>query len=337
MIKSELFYDDDRGALFEDGKLVEYWPASQDDYHIGAICILRITQIFKKQKRAQCQLPNGALVSFRLTDAKGLSVGSFCWITLTAQPRQHKPWQAEQGISRAGKYIVLHYGASGLRISHKAKGNIDTKWLDEVKTHLPDGWGGVLKRASAGVSAEDIVAEIKLLTKGIDLPPPASITEPKIIYNGDSGYDLYCLAAAPHTILQQQSDNVFWQEIEEQVAEACSQNITLPSGARLSFELTQALTAVDVDSATSQLAPAALAKHVAPEIMRFIRLACYSGIIIVDMPRMGTKDIAEVLEVMRSCATKDMRHPDVLGVSRAGLIEIVVRHRLAYLGDRVSF
>ena len=52
---------------------------------------------------------------------------------------------------------------------------------------------------------------------------------------------------------------------------------------------------------------------------------------------MGTKDFAEVLEVMRSCATKDMRHPDVLGVSRAGLIEIVVRHRLAYLGDRVSF
>ena len=337
MIKSELFYDDDRGALFEDGKLVEYWPASQDDYHIGAICILRITQIFKKQKRAQCQLPNGSLVSFRLTDAKGLSVGSFCWITLTAQPRQHKPWQAEQGISRAGKYIVLHYGASGLRISHKAKGNIDTKWLDEMKTHLPDGWGGVLKRASAGVSAEDIVAEIKLLTKGIDLPPPASITEPKIIYSGDSGYDLYRLAATPHTILQQQSDNVFWQEIEERVAEACSQNITLPSGARLSFELTQALTAVDVDSATSQLAPVALVKHVAPEIMRFIRLACYSGIIIVDMPRMGTKDIAEVLEVMRSCAANDMRHPDVLGVSRAGLIEIVVRHRLAYLGDRVSF
>ena len=337
MIKSELFYDDERGALFEDGKLVEYWPASQDDYHIGAICILRITQIFKKQKRAQCQLPNGSLVSFRLTDAKGLSVGSFCWITLTAQPRQHKPWQAEQGISRAGKYIVLHYGASGLRISHKAKGNIDTKWLDEVKTHLPDGWGGVLKRASAGVSVEDIVAEIKLLTKGIELPPPASITEPKIIYNGDSGYDLYCLAATQNTILQQQSDNVFWQEIEEQVAEACSQNITLPSGARLSFELTQALTAVDVDSATSQLAPAALAKHVAPEIMRLIRLACHSGIIIVDMPRMGTKDIAEVLEVMRSCAAKDMRHPDVLGVSRAGLIEIVVRHRLAYLGDRVSF
>ena len=103
MIKSELFYDDERGALFEDGKLVEYWPASQDDYHIGAICILRITQIFKKQKRAQCQLPNGSLVSFRLTDAKGLSAGSFCWLTLTAQPRQHKPWQAEQGISRAGK------------------------------------------------------------------------------------------------------------------------------------------------------------------------------------------------------------------------------------------
>ena len=125
-----------------------------------------------------------------------------------------------------------------------------------MKTYLPDGWGGVLKRASAGVSAEDIVAEIKRLTNGIDLPPPDSITDPKIIYYGDSGYDLYRLAATPHTILQQQSDSIFWQEIEEQVAEACSQNITLPSGARLSFELTQALTAVDVDSATSQLAPA---------------------------------------------------------------------------------
>ena len=53
MIKSELFYDDDRGALFEDGKLVDN-SQHLDDYHIGAISILRIT-LQKQQAQYRLQ------------------------------------------------------------------------------------------------------------------------------------------------------------------------------------------------------------------------------------------------------------------------------------------
>ena len=112
--------------------------------------------------------------------------------------------------------------------------------------------------------------------------------------------------------------------------------VHLANGAVLSFEPTKALIAVDVDSAASKLAPLALARAVAPEIMRLIRLNSYSGVIVVDMPRLAFKDMAPVIEVMRDAARHDMRHPDVLGISRAGLIELVVRHRLAPLANRLD-
>ena len=342
--KQELVYDEARAALFEEGKLVEYMrQADPNDYAIGAICHARITQTFPKQKRAQCQLDNGQMASFRLDDKAAITAVQLCWITLSAMGRQHKPWQAEQGISRGGRLIVLHHGRQGVRLSHKAKGQIDETIISAVNEALPEGWGAVLKRASIAATQQDIITEISLLLAPLSAPPlslpidlRAQAATPLCLYRGDDAKTSIGLSGGPDMVARYEGDSTAWDEIEDTAKDGCEREVILPNGALLHFEQTQALMAVDVDSATSKLAPLALAKYCAPQIMRHIRLASYSGVIVVDMPRLGMKDMGAIVEMMREAAARDIRNPDVLGVSRAGLIEIVVRHRLSPLAERLT-
>ena len=335
----ELIYNDVTAALFEDGRLVEYMPeAVPDHYGIGAICYARITQIFKKQNRAQCQLESGEIASFRLSSKSQLVSGDLCWVTLSAMARQQKPWQAEEGISRAGGLIVLHYDSQGVRASHKAKGAFDEAHLKEIAKALPDGWGAVLKRASFAANLDEIISEIETLLHPVKagLENALRSQAPMTFYQGDKGQDYLALTAGPELQMRFDDDKDDWEEREDLARHACEPEVILPNGAVLQFDQTRALLAVDVDSATSKLGPLACAQYVAPHIMRLIRLASYSGVILVDMPRLGIQDMAGILEVMRQEAQKDIRHPDVLGVSRAGLIEIVVRHRLSPLKERLA-
>lgn len=338
-----LVYDEGRAALFQQGKLAEYIVnPPEDGLSLGAICLARIAQTFPKQKRANCQLANGVMASFRMDDggklaSGGLASGDLAYVTLSAMGRQNKPWQAEQGINRAGRLIVLHHGKQGVRLSHKAKGQIDEAVISAVSEALPEGWGAVLKRASIGAGIEAVTDEIRALLAPLAMPLHLDRlqTEPSYLYHGDDAKLMLSLAA-PEAMMRYEDDEVTWHDIEDDARDACEREVVLSNGAVLSFEVTKALIAVDVDSAASKLAPLALAKAVAPEIMRLIRLASYSGVIVVDMPRLAYKDMAPVIDVMREAAADDVRHPDVLGISRAGLIELVVRHRLAPLASRLG-
>ena len=65
-----------------------------------------------------------------------------------------------------------------------------------------------------------------------------------------------------------------------------------------------------------------------------IRLANYSGVILVDMPRLAKEDGAVCLRLLRDCAADDIRHPDVLGFTKSS-DPVIVRHRLAPLRQRL--
>ena len=345
--KTALVYDETRAALYHDSKLVSYIAATEGDaIRLGAICYARIAQVFAKQNRATCQivsegLSSDKLASLRLPPKQSFASGDLIWVTLVAMPRRDKPWQAEYGISRAGRLIVLHYGREEIRVSHKAKSadndKIDTSsMIEAVRAILPRGWGAVIKRAALTASPDDICDEITRLLAPLELPLPddRTIAKPFCFYHGETPKQLLCLQA-PHATHQQEDDKMRWDEIEDEASSAAQSLIILDNGARLHIEQTNALVAIDVDSANSKLAPLALAKAVAPEIMRLIRLASYSGVIVVDMPRLAFRDMTPILAKMRELAQDDSRHPDVLGISRAGLIEIVVRHQLAPLAERL--
>ena len=334
----ELIYSDHVAALFHKGQLVDYWPrplGNESEYSIGALLQGRITSVSAPQNRAICQLPNGELASFRLPPKTKYVVGDLVSLTLTAMPRQHKPWQATPGISRAGQYVVLHFGNEEVRASHKAKQAVSSDVIKKVKEALPPSWGAVLKRASMQAQAQQICEEIKHLLAPITQPFSMPDDEMFCAYEGDKAAQLWALSV-PHDVKRTRlDDDDYWDEIDDRARIDCEETILLPSGARLSCEQTQALLAIDVDSGGSRYAPSALVREVAPEIMRLIRLANYSGVILVDMPRLAKDDGAVCLRLLRDCAADDIRHPDVLGFTKSGLIEIIVRHRLAPLRQRL--
>lgn len=345
-IKAEIVLDDEeaprRLALYEDNQLVEYFEAQKaSELHIGAIIAARITRIFPSQRRAECQLPKGMIASFRLGAKPYPKAGDIRLITLTAEPRQHKPWQAEQGISRAGRSIVLHHGQDGLRVSHKAKsGKIELAEdiATSLKDMLPKGWGAVIRRhvIDGDHSFDDITTlittEMNALLAPIDEALLASMStpiEPITLYQGDDMMLAGRLAANASPQIRIETDKLFWEEIADEIDKAYSRQVTLDNGVILTIEKTQALTAIDIDSGMSQLGPIEIARQTAKPIMRLIRLARLSGVVLVDMPRLPYADQEAVLAELRLEARRDRRRPDILGFSRAGLIEIVIRHHYA--------
>lgn len=340
---AELVHDQDksRAALFDDGRLVEFWPFAAHGLYIGAICLARVTQIFAKQNRAQCQLADGTDASFRIDASAKIAPGDLCWITLQAQGRQHKPWQAHHAISRAGQLLVLHYGKRFVRASHKAGTDLSDEMRQSLESALPEGWGMVIKRAGLEASQEALLAETSALLTPLGddfkdkLAQADTAMAPHVIYHGDDVGARIAINRYGRKI-RCETDTDYWADITHEASALCAPQVICHNGAVLHFEQTQAVLAVDVDSAQSRLAPYPLAKSVAKQIMQILRLGCYSGVVVIDMPRLRHDDMADILTILRQAAKADQRHPEVLGLSRAGLIELKIRHRDSLLQDRLD-
>jgi len=124
--------------------------------------------------------------------------------------------------------------------------------------------------------------------------------------------------------------------LEEQLAEALMQAVTLKSGGRIYIEQTKAFVTVDVDSASVKEGgnPYELNNEAAHEIARQIRLKNLSGKIIIDFA--GLKDyeyMRPVMDVLSSDLADDPCRGRVLGLSKAGNIEILRQRRRPSLLD----
>ena len=120
--------------------------------------------------------------------------------------------------------------------------------------------------------------------------------------------------------------------IADQIDELNDRNVTLPRGARLIFDFTEALTVVDVDlgsaGAKGRADDAILATNMsaAVEIARQIRLRNLAGLIVVDFITMRRREHRRKLVDAMKRELKDSSVPvDVLGMTAAGLIEITRR------------
>jgi ribonuclease G len=119
--------------------------------------------------------------------------------------------------------------------------------------------------------------------------------------------------------------------IADDVAAVSARIVRVPRGARLTFDATEALMAIDVDSAaggrgTSE--DAILKTNIAAlvEIARQVRLRNLSGLIVIDFISMRRRaSNKRLLQAARKAFRRDPRQVDVLGVTGAGLLEVTRR------------
>jgi len=135
-----------------------------------------------------------------------------------------------------------------------------------------------------------------------------------------------------------------WQperaEIDDEIAAALEESVTLPCGGNLLIEPVRTLTAIDVNSAAAtrkagmELTALTVNLEAAREVPRQLALRNLGGIVVVDFIDLENRNKREqVLETLREAAAVDPAIEWIGNMSRLGLVEILRRRRGATLAE----
>ena len=150
--------------------------------------------------------------------------------------------------------------------------------------------------------------------------------------------------AGPVIELQGEAGPLFGEhDLEAQIETALAHHVALPSGGRIIIEHTQALTAIDVDSAQHHGTgdPARLARETntqaAREIVRQLRLREIGGRVVIDfIPMQGKGQVAALLQKLQGWLADDPGQVRLGQMSEMGLVELTRRRSQPALALRLG-
>jgi len=280
-------------------------------------------------------------------------------VTLAGRCLIHTPGHAEIKISRRINDPEIRANVSEfLQAASAAKG--------------ADGDGFVARTAAATAGPEDLNAEIATLRRAWatireraaaekapsrlwgELDPALRVLRDegggnirRIVV--DDGQELtrvrsYCEAAAPGLagkVFPHTGGTPLFVEagVEEQIEEALSTTVPLPSGGNIIISETPALTAIDVnsggrDGGSQEETAYRTNLEAAATAAGQIRLRNLSGLLVIDFVAMKRRNHGtEVLEALRKAVASDPGQPHVIGYTRLGLVEMTRRKRRESLSE----
>ncbi|MBI2286007.1 MAG: Rne/Rng family ribonuclease [Nitrosomonadales bacterium] len=258
-------------------------------------------------------------------------------------------------ISLAGRYIVLMpNNPSGGGVSRRIEGE-ERDELREVLSHVevPQGMSIIARTAGIGRTQEELQWDLDYLKQLWDAIEGAAKSEkaPSLIYPeiGEiliDTEDVYQQALAfMSTVMPNNVDRIkryvddvplFSRfQIEHQIESAHAREVRLPSGGAIVIDHTEALTAIDINSARatkgSDIEATALNTNLeaAEEIARQLRLRDLGGLIVIDFIDMeSSRNQRDVENRLRDSLHHDRARVQTAKISRFGLLELS-RQRLA--------
>ncbi|WP_149193406.1 Rne/Rng family ribonuclease [Luteimonas suaedae] len=278
-------------------------------------------------------------------------------------------------ISLAGRYMVLMPNSpTAGGVSRRIEGD-DRAALKEAmdKLNIPDEMGVIIRTAGVGRDAEElqwdldyllsiwraiaeaalgrpspflIYQESRLITRALRDYMRADIGE--ILVDDDKMYDEareFVEQVMPHNLrkLKHYTDDVplFNRfQIESQIENAYERTIRLPSGGALVIDQTEALTAVDVNSARAtkggDIEETAFHTNLeaADEVARQLRLRDLGGLVVIDFIDMSSnKHQREVENRLQNALKQDRARVQLGRISKFGLMEMSRQRLRASLGE----
>ncbi len=273
-------------------------------------------------------------------------------------------------ISLAGRYIVLMpNNPSGGGVSRRVEGE-DRDELREVlaQVDVPHGMSIIARTAGIGRNKEELQWDLDYLKQLWDAIEGAAKAEkaPSLIYlesslvvrairdyfNPEIGeilidtQDIYEQAMAFMSTVMPDNVNRIKRyvddvplfsrfQIEHQIESAHAREVRLPSGGAIVIDHTEALTAIDINSARatkgSDIEATAFNTNLeaAEEIARQLRLRDLGGLIVIDFIDMeSSKNQRDVENRLRDSLRYDRARVQTAKISRFGLLELS-RQRLA--------
>ncbi|MEO6170139.1 MAG: Rne/Rng family ribonuclease [Lysobacter sp.] len=278
-------------------------------------------------------------------------------------------------ISLAGRYMVLMpnsptAGGVSRRIEGEDRAELK-RAMDALK--IPDDMGVIIRTAGVGRDAEELQWDLDYLLQVWKSVAEAALTKPapfliyqesRLIIRALRDYmrpdigevlvdteEMYAEArefverVMPHNLrkLKHYTDDVplFNRfQIESQIENAYEREVRLPSGGALVIDQTEALTAVDVNSARAtrggDIEETALNTNLeaAEEVARQMRLRDLAGLVVIDFIDMSSsKHQREVENRLANSLKQDRARVQVGRISRFGLLEMSRQRLRPSLGE----
>lgn len=300
----------------------------------------------------------------RLRIADVVKEGQEVLVQVEKEERGSKGAALTTFISLAGRYLVLmpnNPRAGG--ISRRIEGS-DRADLREAMRDLqiPEGMGAIVRTAGIGRAAEELQWDLDYLlqlwgtitdeAKGAKAPH-FLFQESNVIVRAIRDYlrqdvgevivdneDAYALAAAfIGTVMPDFKSKVkFYQDeiplfnryqIENQIQTAFEREVALPSGGSIVIDITEAMVAIDINSARAtkggDIEATAYNTNIeaADEIARQLRLRDVGGLIVIDfIDMLNNRNQKSVENKMRDALEIDRARVQVGRISRFGLMEM---------------
>lgn len=285
-------------------------------------------------------------------------------VQVTQERRAEKGAKVVRSLQFVGSYLVYCPYRVNVDASSRIGSIEKIKALKDVVIHHVQGQEGwIIRTAAAEVPYDDIVAEMTALRQLYDTVriKARSASAPCLLYakanplfehmtnNAMSLTRVIVNTRNMEAEIQEEFDGDFEVEVkaepfkelglDELIAEALEKEVRLPSGGRIFIEETKAFVAIDVDSGDDRGIGSIshLNEEAAEMIARQLRLRNLSGKIIVDFA--GSSEyryMKPVIEVLERELAKDQTRAHVVGLSRAGNVEIVRVRRRPSLLDVLS-
>ena len=321
-----------RISLFAQDRLMECWI--EDDnlpFKITEIHLARVIQVLKPLKRIFYELFNGSQISARFRDVPP-KVGDIEIITIKAEKREHKPAHAQRGFYLKSKYSIILNEENFLGISKNIINESERERLKCISTKIGlKNAGAIIRTSAKNISEEELEKDfLEVLTLWKKLIKRIDFANCKKIFEGQS---LQEQAANIFPSIQVIKDNNSVQFKKrnglEQLLASYNRIFKIKNGGTLYFEETKALTSIDIDSSSRDLSKGGLNKLTEDALnlcLNLIRLRNTSGLITIDIPRLGKHEFNERFNQISLWANTMTRNTKVLGGTRGGLFEIICDH-----------
>ena len=304
-----------------------------------------------------------------------ISEGQEVIVQVNKEERGNKGAALTTFISLAGSYLVImpnNPRAGG--ISRRIEGDERLELKDALSSlDVPEGVGLIVRTAGVGKSPEELQWDLKVLLHHWDAIKQASESRPapflihqesdvivrairdylrrdigEILIDSPKVYEkakAHIKLVRPDFInrvkLYQGEVPLFSHyQIESQIESAFQREVRLPSGGSIVIDATEALTAIDINSARStrggDIEETALNTNLeaADEIARQLRLRDLGGLIVIDFIDMTpVRHQREVENRIRDAVRQDRARIQISRISRFGLLEMSRQRLSPSLGE----
>ncbi len=293
-----------------------------------------------------------------------LQQGQRLMVQVVREPFAGKPPTVSTYFSLPGRYLVLMPGVDSGGISRKIGDTAQRDRLKEIidELKLPDGFGLIVRTAGIGRTKTELQRDLKYLLrlweaiqKGSgagQFPGPVYRDRDLVIrtirdhftpdiaevwidstetYEKALEFMKDVMPTRAKTLRLYTGDRPLFNKynLEEQIETIYKRRVPLPSGGEIVIDGTEALTAIDVNSARTKRKMEAEENatqtnlEAATEIARQFRLRDLGGLVVIDfIDMMASKNRKKVEKTMRDAMKGDKSKYDLTSISKLGLMEI---------------